>query len=90
MPAALTLARLRCGLSTAFAKGAEALPSAVTTPLEQALVASLEPQELSRALRVAVNALLREVDVTDPDLSARLRPELQSLADHPPGSQVAG
>ena len=86
----LTLACLRCGLSTAFAKGAEALPSAVTTPLEQALVASLEPQELSRALRAAVNALLREVDATDPDLSARLRADLQSSADHPPGPQVAG
>lgn len=72
-------------LSTAYAKGADALPSAITTPLEEALVASLDLQELSRALPAAVTALLREVDAADPDLSARLRPALQSLAEHPPG-----
>jgi hypothetical protein len=83
----LTLACLRLGLSTAYAKGADALPSAITTPLEEALIASLELQELSRALGAAVTALLREADAADPDLSARLRPALQSLADHPPGPE---
>lgn len=79
----LTLACLRLRLSTAYAKGADALPSTITMPLEEALLASLEPQELSRALRAAVTALVREVDAADPDLSARLRPTLQSLGDHP-------
>jgi hypothetical protein len=51
-------------------------PSAITTPLEQTLARSLEPQELSRALRAVVVALLREVDAADPDLSGRLRPAL--------------
>lgn len=75
----LTLACLRSGLSTAYAKDADALPSAITTPLEDTLVASLELQELSRALRAAVTALLREVDAADPDLSARLRQALPSI-----------
>lgn len=74
----LTLACLRSGLACAYAKGADALPSAITAPLEEALVGGLEPQELSRALQVAVTALLHEVDAADPDLSARLRSVLEA------------
>ncbi len=75
----LTLACLRSGLSTAYAKGADALSSAITTPLEDALVRSLQPEELSRALHAAAAALLREVDAADPRLSARLQTVLESL-----------
>jgi hypothetical protein len=79
----LTLGCLRSGLPTAYAKGADALPAAITTPLEDALPTSLDPEDLSRALRAAVTALLREVDATDPVLSARMQPALRSLAgDH--------
>ena len=72
----VTLACLRCGLPSVYAKGADELVPSITAPLEEALVRSLQPQELSRALRAAVSALLREVDAVDPDLSARLRPVL--------------
>jgi hypothetical protein len=41
-----------------YAKGADALPIAVTGELEDALVQSLEPKELRRALRVAATRLL--------------------------------
>ncbi len=85
----LTLACLRSGLSSAYAKDADALPSAIITPLEDTLIRNLEPQELSRALCAAVTALLREVDAADPDLSARLRPALESLASHPPGPRLS-
>lgn len=76
----LTLACLRLGLSTAYAKGADALPSEITTPLEEALPASLRLHELSRALSAAVTVLLHEVDAADPNLSTRLHPVLQPLA----------
>ncbi len=76
----VALACLRLGLPAAHAKGADGLPSTITTPLQEALIASLELQELSRALRAAVTALLREVDAADPDLSARLRRALHSPA----------
>ena len=79
----LTLACLRLGLPPAYAKGADALPPAVTVPLEAALVRSLEPEHLAGALRVAVAAFLREVDEADPELAARLRPALGSLPGHP-------
>lgn len=79
----VTLACLRLGLSTAYAKGADALPAAITTPLEDALATSLELPELSRALRAAVSAFLSEVDAADAALSARLRPALESLAGPP-------
>jgi hypothetical protein len=52
----VTLECLHERLSSAYAKGADALPSAITTPLKQTLVRSLSPQELSRVLRAAVVA----------------------------------
>jgi hypothetical protein len=79
----LALACLRLELPSAYAKGADALPPAITTPLEETLVPSLEPRELGRALRAAVTAFLREVDAADPELAARLRPALGSLPDDP-------
>lgn len=79
----LALACLRLGLPSAYAKGADALPRAITAPLEGTLVPNLEPQQLSRALGAAVTAFLQEVDAADPKLAARLRPTLQSLPDDP-------
>jgi hypothetical protein len=81
----LTLACLRLELPSAYAKGADALPPAVTAPLEDALVRGLQPPELSRALRAAVVALVREIETADSELAARLRPVLQPLLDDPPG-----
>ena len=57
---ALTLACLRSGLPTADGKGFDALPPSVTGSLDDALVRSLDRDELLRALSSAVDGLLRE------------------------------
>lgn len=75
----LALACLRLGYPTAYAKGAHLLPVQLTSPLEAALVRTLDSDELWRALGVAVDALVAELSVTDPGLAARLRPMLAEL-----------
>lgn len=75
----LALACLRLGLATRYAKGADELPDELTAPPEQALVRSLEPDELRRALRAAADAYAAELDRTDPPLAAHLRPMLAEL-----------
>jgi pimeloyl-ACP methyl ester carboxylesterase len=79
----LALACLRLGKPTDYAKGADALPSAVTGELEAALVRSLEPDELRRALRVAAARLIPELYATDPDQARRLEGPIRELADVP-------
>ncbi|MFI7276004.1 nucleotidyltransferase domain-containing protein [Streptomyces sp. NPDC049879] len=76
----LTLACARLGLPTAYAKGADRLPAAVTAPLEATLVRALDPAELSRALAVTVRALLTELAHSAPAEAARLRACLLALA----------
>ena len=77
----LALACLRFGEPTAYAKGADALPSAVTSELADALVRSLAPEELRRALRVAATQLLGELSATDPGQAERLEQPIRELAD---------
>lgn len=57
---ALSLAALRHGLPTRFGRGFDDLPADVLAPYEDAIVRSLDRAELLRALRVAVEGLLRE------------------------------
>lgn len=76
----VALACLRLGHATAHAKGAHLLPGELTTPLETALVRSLEEAELQRALRAAATAFAEEVEQADPAAAARLRPMLHELA----------
>jgi hypothetical protein len=59
------------------------LPSAVTDELEDALVCSLAPEELRRALRVAATRLLGELYATDADQAQRLEQPIRELADLP-------
>lgn len=77
----LTLGCARLGFPSVYAKGADQLPAADLARLEASLVSSLDPGELSRALRAAVGALLVEVTRTDPAVAARITPLLTSLAD---------
>ncbi|MDP9222457.1 MAG: hypothetical protein M3P18_01100, partial [Actinomycetota bacterium] len=71
---ALTLACLRMGEETAYARGFDRLPPEVTTPMKGALVQSLdEPLELRRALSIAVEGLLQEISFVDPQLATALR-----------------
>jgi predicted nucleotidyltransferase len=75
----LTLACLRLGHPTRYAKGADLLPPELTAPLEPTLVRSVDQAELDRALEAAVAALEAELDRTDPELAVRLRPMLVEL-----------
>jgi hypothetical protein len=89
----LALACLRLGEPAAYAKGADALPAAVTARLEDALVRSLAPEELGRALRAAATGLLAELSRTDPVQAGRLeRPiaELAGLVEEHPEDAHAG
>ncbi|MEV0218128.1 hypothetical protein [Streptomyces sp. NPDC050704] len=61
----LTLACLSLGLPSAYAKGADRLPPAVTGPLEETLVRSLDRPELARALRAVTTVLVREAQPPD-------------------------
>ena len=77
----LALACLRFGQPTDYAKGADAVPVAVTGELEDALVHSLELEELRRALRVAATRLLLELSATDAVQARRLEGPIRELAD---------
>jgi predicted nucleotidyltransferase len=77
----LALASLRLGQPTAYAKGADALPVEATGGLEDALVRSLAPGELRRALRVATRRLLGELEATDPVQAQRLEGAIGELSD---------
>jgi hypothetical protein len=79
----LALACLRFGEPIDYARGADALPSGVTGELEAALVRSLGPEELRRALRVAATRLLGELHAADPVQARRLEPPIRKLADLP-------
>jgi hypothetical protein len=76
----LALACLRHGLPTAEARGVDRLPPAVTSPLEGALVARIERDEIARAFRVAAAALLAEVRAVDEGLAARLDAALGEIS----------
>ncbi len=86
------LACLRLGHPASYAQGAHLLPGELTGPLESALVASLDPAELTRALSAAVAGLAAEVERADPVLAGRLNPKLAELSppqDGPPARRAA-
>jgi hypothetical protein len=73
---ALGLACLARGLESSYARGVHELPADVTARYEDALVRSLERDELLRVLRLAVDGLIREggaFDGLDPRIARRLR-----------------
>lgn len=72
----LALACLRLGESPHYSRGVDRLPADVTAPLEETFVASLEPDELRRALRAARRCLLDEIAATDAVLAERLQAAL--------------
>jgi predicted nucleotidyltransferase len=76
----LALACVRHGLPAAYARGADALPAEVTAPLAPALVGSLDPAELQRALRVVLGRLMHEAERVDSGLAERLAGTLTELA----------
>lgn len=75
---ALSLACLRHGLPARFGRGFDDLPAGVRDFFTGALVSSLEPGELLRALGRAIEGLLQEGDQV-PDLAAKVEPQLREL-----------
>jgi predicted nucleotidyltransferase len=76
----LALASLRLGLPAAYAKGSDKLPADITTPVQDALVRSLDAAELSRALQAATRALIGELRETGSAVADRLTQPLLALA----------
>jgi Nucleotidyltransferase domain len=76
----LALASLRLGLPAAYAKGSDQLPAEVTGPVRDALVRSLDVDELVRALHAATRALVGELRETDAALAQRLTDPLLAMA----------
>ena len=75
----ITLACLRLGYPTAYAKGAHLLPGELTAALETTLVRSPSETELRRALAAAISVAASELRHCDPVLAARLQPMLAQL-----------
>jgi hypothetical protein len=69
----LMLASLGRGLEVSYGRGFDQLSPETLALAEAALVRSLEPEELVRALRAAIELLLREAGELGSDLSTQLR-----------------
>ena len=75
----MALACVRYGVPAAHAKGLDSLPAAELAAFSGALVTSLEPEELGRALAAALGCLAREFEFADRDLAKRLEKPLGLL-----------
>jgi hypothetical protein len=74
----LTLACRRRGLPTAQGRGYDDLPAEAVRPFEEAFVRSLDRVELLRALRAAIDGLLREAGEAR-DLAVKVEGQLRGL-----------
>ena len=77
----LALMCLRLGENAIYGRGVDRLPADMTNPLADALVRSLDEQELRRALAVATGQLIEEVEEWDAALCMRLKPVLKEYGD---------
>lgn len=75
----LSLLCIRLGESAVHRRGVDKLPAAITNPLVDTLVHSLDAPELRRALSAATMCLIAEIEQCDPLLCARLKPLLQEF-----------
>ncbi len=75
---ALSLACRRRGIPASHARGFDDLPPAVRNEFRSALVTSLEPAELLRALGSAIEGLLHEADEVR-ELAIKVEPQLREL-----------
>jgi hypothetical protein len=80
----LALACLRLGEPPEYARGFDRLPRDVTVPFQDALVSSLERDELRRALVKAIELFVGEVGQLQPDLAERLGPTISRAAPDKP------
>ena len=77
---ALDLACVRHGEPHGYGRGFDRLPADVLAPYEQALVRSLDEDELRRALAAATELFLGEVGAVQPELAERLQEPLREAA----------
>ena len=75
---ALAIACHRHNLPTAYGRGFDNLPTGVLEPFKSSLVSSLERDELLRALKAAIDGLLRE-SVEVQEMAAKVEPQLRQL-----------
>jgi predicted nucleotidyltransferase len=75
----LTLACVRHDLPTAYARGADLLPASIREAVRGTLVASLDVDEIRRALGAATHVLLGELEATAPQTAQTLRRPLLEL-----------
>jgi hypothetical protein len=75
---ALSLACRRRGLPAHHGRGFDTLPDTLRHSAEDALVRSLEPPELLRAFRCAIDLLLGETEEAQ-DLATKVEPKLRQL-----------
>jgi len=75
---ALAIACHRHGLPVSYGRGFDHLPTHVLEPFKSALVSSLERDELLRALKAAIDGLLRE-SVEVEDLAEKVESQLRQL-----------
>jgi hypothetical protein len=80
----MTLACIRHGLPYTHGRGMDQLPGSVTTQLLGSLVRELQSDELWRALGVAVQSLVAEVDSADGHFDERILADLIELSAKPP------
>ena len=78
----IAAACVRHGLPAREGRGVDRLPQNEKQRFEGALVRSLEPAELRRAMRAAIGCLVDEFSQVDPRLAARIEPVLMELAGH--------
>lgn len=83
----LELMCLRFGEEAVYGRGIDRVPTAVTDPLAEALVRSLDESELRRALAAATAGFIGELDAWDPSLCARLKPTLQAFGAPPAAAE---
>jgi hypothetical protein len=76
---AIAAACVRHGLPAVQGRGMDRLPTAEKAVFEGALVRSLEPSELRRALRVAIDCLCAEIAHVDAALATRVEPALKEV-----------
>jgi hypothetical protein len=80
----ITLACLRLGHPSAYAKGAHLLPDELTSTLEATLVRAITEPELYRAFNAAITMVTAELTRCDPELATRLGPMLSHLVEQTP------
>jgi hypothetical protein len=79
---ALSLACLRRRLPARHGRGVDDLPAGVRDAFASCLATSLEPGELLRALRCAIDGLLGEAEEVQ-EFAAKVRPQLHDLTIQP-------